>query len=124
VKPRIIRGKIKYLSLRSEMKKSTMDSFISLTTMKAKPLLLLRYNGLTSFIPPCFCWDLINLDTGTLQDRVSDLDLSLLNAKSKEKIERQVYGSGAVVAGKISEKANNVPGRIFTVEEAAFSQQE
>lgn len=32
----------------------------------------IEYNGMTSFVPPCFCWDLINED-GKKVDTVSSV---------------------------------------------------
>ena len=42
-----------------------------------------RYNGLTSFIPPCFCWDVIDVESGR-KHLVSALDLTRLQAANRE----------------------------------------
>ncbi len=40
-----------------------------------------RDNGIRTFIPPCFCWELINIDSG-MELVVSEIDLSPLHLSS------------------------------------------
>ena len=41
--------------------------------------LLVRNNGLTSLIPPCFSWDVIDPETGAKITAASEIDLSALS---------------------------------------------
>lgn len=55
---------------------------------------IIRDNGLTSFVPPCFHWELISPD-GQVVAEVSDLDVSTVLENTEEIVKSQlmVFGS-------------------------------
>lgn len=62
-----------------------------------------RHNGLTCFIPPCFCWDLFDCEWN-FQETISDMDLSQLQLEETKKNEiLQMLSKGElIVEGNIN----------------------
>ena len=54
----------------------------SLNTI-GKMICILRHNGLTSFTPPCFCWEVYTLE-GEFLTKSADLDLSVLKFSKQQ----------------------------------------
>ena len=84
---------------------------------------LLKNNGLKSFIPPCFSWELYSEDGLCLIETVSELDLSLLNLNNKEELElyQQMYKGNLLVKGYTNKIGIYTPSQAegirFTIEE-------
>lgn len=72
---------------------------------------IVRENGLTSFVPPCFHFDLDSLD-GVRIGTVSDIDDSRCPASLRAFIARLVGSQGAAVRGRIEnyEEPNSPSG--------------
>lgn len=60
---------------------------------------LIKDNGLRCFMPPCFSWDIIDLN-GELVGTVSDIDLSRVSIEiDKSRVQKKLYSLGLKVKG-------------------------
>lgn len=59
---------------------------------------MVRNNGLTSFVPPCFSWELIDKDSGKILATASDIVVSNAGLKEfdREQALRKLYEGGVV----------------------------
>jgi hypothetical protein len=63
----------------------------------------IQYNGMTSFVPPTFCWDII--DESGNEQTVSDLDFSALSTDpgEREQLRQRALTAGLVAHGTVTE---------------------
>jgi hypothetical protein len=79
-----------------------------------------RHNGLTCFIPPCFCWDLFDFEW-RFQETISDIDLSQLQLEEmkKDEIIQMLAKGELIVEGTINHQPvppKNLEGKILVIQ--------
>lgn len=83
--------------------------------------MILQNNGLTSFIAPCFSWELLDPSRRAIIATASELDLSAIEAPNKEHLLELLWNGKLLVRGNISEVALPPPanrgGRRFVITE-------